>query len=118
MEEIEIIQPDKLKDVLITRTAIKTMVSEKIVEKVISFQFEELYERMKDQNLISLPTFGTFKLGKKSLLKKKLKLKNEMNKLKLKCDDEPMRKVVRRNVEGKIQELQKEIDFIEERLCK
>lgn len=51
---------DKLKGVLITRTAIKTLVPEDIVEKVIMFQFKDVRNAMTTYEQIEISGFGKF----------------------------------------------------------
>lgn len=51
---------DKLKGVLITRTAIKVLVPEDIVEKVIMFQFKDAKEAMLEHEQLEVSGFGKF----------------------------------------------------------
>lgn len=52
------IQTDKLKGVLVTRTAIKTLVPEDIVEKVIMFQFKDARAQVYTHEQIEISGFG------------------------------------------------------------
>jgi hypothetical protein len=58
MEKIEIISPDKIKDVLITRTAIKLLQSESVVEKVIGFQFKDALQMTRVHHQVEISGFG------------------------------------------------------------
>ena len=51
---------DKLKGLLVTRTAIKTLVPEDIVEKVIGFQFKDMKEVMVEHEQVEISGFGKF----------------------------------------------------------
>src|SRR5271167_2883740 len=68
----KLVSPDKLRDVLITRTAIKTLQSEKVVEKVISFQFRDANEAIKLCNQVEISGFGKF-ISSRSKMRKKLR---------------------------------------------
>jgi nucleoid DNA-binding protein len=59
----ESIAPEKIKDVLITRTAIKHLQSEAVVEKVINFQFKDACEMMKIHHQIEISGFGKFMIS-------------------------------------------------------
>lgn len=52
------VQADKLKSVLITRAAIKTLVPEDIVEKVIMFQFKDARAQVQIHEQIEIGGFG------------------------------------------------------------
>ena len=54
------IPPEKIRDVLITRTAIKQLQSEGVVEKVINFQFKDVLQMMKVHHQIEISGFGKF----------------------------------------------------------
>lgn len=77
---IESISPEKLKDVLITRTAIKTLQPESTVEKVISHQFKAATEMMKVHHQVEVSGFGKYLISpvkvKKRLAKVELAIKH------------------------------------------
>lgn len=67
MGQFEEVSPDALKDVLLKKTSEKTILSEDIVEKIISFQFKEARDRMHDFNEIEISGFGKFQVSQKRL---------------------------------------------------
>jgi nucleoid DNA-binding protein len=68
------IDTDKLKGVLITRTAIKTLMPEDIVEKVIMFQFKDIKEAAYTHEQMEVSGFGKFLISNAKLKRKKEKL--------------------------------------------
>lgn len=70
----KLITPEKLRDVLITRTAIKTLQSEALVERIISFQFKDANEATKIYNEVEISGFGKFMLSARKARKKIEKL--------------------------------------------
>lgn len=60
IDRSRVIPPDKLKDVLITRTAIKTFQSEIVVEKIISHQFNSVREALRNRREVEITDFGKF----------------------------------------------------------
>jgi hypothetical protein len=73
--QIPFIQKDKLKQVLITRTATKTIVSEAVVEKVIFFAFAQANKAAKVNNEVEISGFGKFIFSEKKARKRILKLR-------------------------------------------
>lgn len=72
-----IIAKDKLKDVLVTKTAIKTLKSVAIVDKVISHSFKAASIALKTHREVEITGFGIFKTNDyraKQLIEKKEKL--------------------------------------------
>lgn len=69
----EVIAPEKLKDVLITRTAIRTLKPESVVEKVISHQFKGARDAVKVHAQVEISGFGKFLLSQPKLIKKILR---------------------------------------------
>lgn len=72
----KIIAPERLRDVLITKTAIINLQSESVVEKVISFQFKEAIQMLKIVHEVELSGFGKFMISQS-------KLKKRINKVEL-----------------------------------
>lgn len=66
----QIVSPDKLKDVLITRTAIKTLQQEDIIEKVVSHEFKSAKDALKIYREVEISGFGKFIIYPKKLTKK------------------------------------------------
>lgn len=71
-----IISKDKLKDVLVTKTAIKTLQKVSVVDKVISHSFKLASVALKSHRDVEMSGFGIFKTNDfraKQLLEKKQK---------------------------------------------
>ncbi len=65
------IDADKLKGVLITRTAIKTLMPEDLVEKIIMFQFKDIKNAISEYEQVEISGFGKF-MTSRSKIKKKI----------------------------------------------
>lgn len=61
---------EKVKDLLITKTAIKTLTSENIVEKIISFQGKDASRAIKTNNEVEFSGFGKFMVSSNKLRKR------------------------------------------------
>lgn len=72
-EAKEVITPDKLKDVLITRTAIKCLKSEDWVEKVVNFQFKGARDAFKRFAQVEVSGFGTYFISQRKLRSRRAK---------------------------------------------
>jgi len=82
---IEYIHRDKLKQTLITRTAIKTLKSESVVEVIINHSFKQANKKTKLEDEIEISGFGVFMLSQRKLqkclrkrLSKKIFIKREL----------------------------------------
>lgn len=82
------ITADKLKGVLITRTAIKTLVAEDIVEKIINFQFKDFRAAVMEHEQIEISGFGKFIISPAKLRKKIEKFGGVIPALKRKIDQD------------------------------
>lgn len=60
MKGAESIPMDKVKDVLVTRVAIKLLKPEHIVDRVINFQFKDAVMHTKVDNEVEISGFGKF----------------------------------------------------------
>lgn len=85
MEITKEIPSDKLRSTLITKTAIKTLRSESLVEKVINFAFKDALRELSEGTEVEISGFGKFfvsnsKSRKRTmhLLKRKKKLEYEI----------------------------------------
>lgn len=80
MKGNETIPQARIKDVLITRTAIKLLKPESVVDKIVSFQFKDAIVHTKIVNEIEISGFGKFYVSQAKLRKKvkKLNIKIEM----------------------------------------
>jgi nucleoid DNA-binding protein len=108
------IPADKLKGVLITRTAIKTLVPEDIVEKVITFQFKDATKAMKQHEQIEISGFGKFMTSPRKIEKKIAKLEETLmgmnTKLKERAHEIPERRLA---IWDKLTEsIEKELSFL------
>lgn len=83
------IQADKLKGVLITKTATKTLASEDIVEKVVSFQFKEVVHFMKEHEQLEVTGFGKFLISPAKLERRRKKLEGILESMKKKIEEKP-----------------------------
>ena len=83
------IETDKLKGVLITRTAIKTLIPEDIVEKVIMFQFKDIKQATYTNEQVEVSGFGKFLISNAKLKKRKEKLEQILEGMKKKIEERP-----------------------------
>lgn len=73
------IPADKLKGVLITKTAIKTLINEDVVEKIISFEFKDVLRAMKEHHQVEISGFGRFMISPNKTAKKISKLERRID---------------------------------------
>lgn len=83
------ISTDKLKGVLVTRTAIKTLVPEDIVEKVIMFQFKDARDAMAEHEQVEISGFGKFMTSKNKIKKKIENLEGALKAMEIKVRERP-----------------------------
>jgi nucleoid DNA-binding protein len=67
---MEVIQLDKMKESLITTTAVKTMQSQEVVDKVINFEFKEARDALKIYGEVEISGFGKFIVSQAKLARK------------------------------------------------
>lgn len=67
IDNSKVISADKLKDVLITRTATKLLTSEPLVEKIINHQFFSIKEALKIRKQVEIYEIGKFQISKNKL---------------------------------------------------
>lgn len=80
---------DKIKSILITKTAIKELTSEDIVERVIQFQFKDFRDMVYEHDQIEISGFGKFLVSPVKVEKEKIKANNCIKKAKRKLETEP-----------------------------
>lgn len=87
----KIIRPeaDRIKSILITKTAIKEMVSEDVVEKVINFQFRDARDATYKHEQIELSGFGKFLISNNKLARKRDRMKELVQSMKKKIEERP-----------------------------
>ncbi len=83
------IQTDKLKGVLVTRTAIKTLVPEDIVEKVIMFQFKDARDAMTKHEQVEISGFGKFMTSPNKIRRRIKKLEQVLRDMEIKVRERP-----------------------------
>lgn len=86
----KIVRPEseKIKSILITKTAIKELVSEEIVEKVIMFQFKDFRNMVFEHNQIEITGFGKFLVSPNKVAKKKERMNATIKKFNAKLENE------------------------------
>ena len=82
------VEADKIKNILITRTAIKELVSEDIVEKVIMFQFKDFRDMIFEHDQIEVSGFGKFLVSPNKVSKKIKYMEGTINKYQHKLDEQ------------------------------
>jgi nucleoid DNA-binding protein len=83
------IEADKVKGVLMTRTAIKTLIPEDIVEKVIMFQFKDLKDNMLEHEQLEVSGFGKFMTSPAKIKRKIDKLEAVLINMEKKIREKP-----------------------------
>lgn len=80
-KKIERPEADRIKSILITRTAIKELISEDIVDRVINFQFKDFKDMVHEHDQIEVSGFGKFLVSMTKVEKKKIKLQKVIDNL-------------------------------------
>lgn len=88
-KKIERPEADRIKSILITKTAIKELTSEDVVEKVIMFQFKDFRKMVFEHDQVEITGFGKFLVSPNKVRKKEVKLHNSITKFQGKLDTEP-----------------------------
>lgn len=60
---MNVVAEDKVKGLLITKAAIKTLLPESVIEKIIDFQFKDANEQVLKVDQIEFSGLGTFKVS-------------------------------------------------------
>lgn len=89
-KKIERPEADRIKSILITRTAIKELISEDIVDRVVNFQFKDFKEMVHEHDQIEISGFGKFMVSPNKVERKKIKLEIIIEGLKRKLESEDM----------------------------
>lgn len=69
-KKVDIIAPEKLKDILLTKTALDTGQTKEVVEKVISFQFRDVLKMLREVKEVEITGLGKFMISNSKLRKK------------------------------------------------
>lgn len=88
-KKIERPEADRIKSILITKTAIKELTSEDVIEKVIMFQFKDFRKMVFEHDQVEISGWGKFLVSPNKVRKKEEKLHNSINKFQGKLDNEP-----------------------------
>lgn len=87
-KKIERPEADRIKSILITKTAIKELTSEDIVEKVVMYQFKDFRKMVFEHDQIEISGFGKFMVSPKKVERKRWKMENSIKKFQEKLDTE------------------------------
>ena len=98
---------DKIRKLLITRTAIKTLTSESIVDKIISFQFKDVNNATKLHKEVEISGLGKFLMSPRKVDRKIIKLEQAVEFMKLKPNQE--------EYEFKIKDTLETIEFLKQK---
>lgn len=109
---------EKVKDVLITRTAIKTLKPEQIVEKVISFQFRDAREHTRMVDEIEISGFGKFIRSKAKTARKLNKLNAAKERLLLNLQDDDRSIEQKEAIREKLSAMEISIQFLQDKYNK
>lgn len=87
----KIVRPEaeRIRSILITKTAIKELVSEDIIEKVIGFQFKDFRDMAHEHDQIEITGFGKFLVSPNKVANKKDKMENAIRKFQARLNDNP-----------------------------
>lgn len=87
----KIVRPDsdRIKSILITKTAIKELVSEDIVDKVIMFQFKDFRNMVFEHDQIEITGFGKFLVSPNKVANKMKKMEDTIRKFQKRLDEQP-----------------------------
>lgn len=107
-----LISKDKLKDVLITKTAIKTLKDPSIVEKVVGFAFEDAKKAFRTHKEIEISGFGVFKMSNVKIIKGLAKYESIVKQYKRMLENPQLPPEKRNTLEIKIESAQKIVDFL------
>jgi len=112
------IPQDKLKDVLISKTATKLSCSEDTVDKVIGFQFKEAKDAFKQYSEVEISGFGKFTISQPKV-RRKLRRMMDLHELtigRMVREDETLTERRRSSFLSKISKLKEAIDHLKTKL--
>lgn len=90
-------ESEKIKSILITKTAIKELVSEDIIERVIMFQFKDFRDMVFEHDQIEISGFGKFLVSPNKVAKKMVHMERTISKYKAKLNEDPNASQTRRD---------------------
>lgn len=115
MEIPNIILPEKLREVLITRTAIKELQSPQVVEEVISFQFEDIIGAMRTHCQVEMSGFGKFLVSSKKTQKRLLDAEKIKLALQAQLNKSDLSETQRKNYQKKMEYTIANIEYLKTR---
>lgn len=91
MRKKKIVRPEaeRIKSILITKTAIKELVSEDIIDRVINFQFKDFRDMVHEHDQIEVTGFGKFLVSPNKVAKKIVVMEKTILKFKTKIEENP-----------------------------
>lgn len=111
-----LISKDKLKDVLITKVAMKTLQPVSVIEKIISHTFKSAAEAIKTEREVEISGFGVFKTNDyraKQLIEKR---KAQINKIKKKMTEREYSESAQLNYQKTIEKLEYDIECLNRKM--
>lgn len=86
----KIVRPEaeRIKSILITRTAIKELISEDIVDRVINFQFKDFRDMVFEHDQIEISGYGKFLVSPNKVSKKMVQMERTISKYKHKLEEQ------------------------------
>lgn len=92
-----------MKDYLIRKLAVKMMVSEKIIDAVVSHQFQSAQQAMVGNKSVEISGFGKFLFNEKKALKKWEKFHSQKAQFEKMLENQTLTEARRRNLSMKLQ---------------
>lgn len=111
-----LIPRDKVRDVLITKTAIKTLKPEQVVDRVIAFQFKDARDHTKIVDEIEISGFGKFYRSVPKTRKKLEGLKKAFNILSASLEDITKTEEQKEHIQYKLENMSNTIKFLEAKI--
>ena len=105
-----------IKNFLIRKMAVETMIPEKVIEKVISHQFAAAQDAMFTGNSIEISGFGKFIFKKKRARDKMMFWETQLNEFMLLFQDETVSKIKRDNALLRVERLMESIKILKNKL--
>jgi|SRR6476620_9810417 len=76
-----VLPADKVKDVLVTKTAIKLLKPENVVEAIVNFQFKDAIAHIRETNEVEISGFGKFYISPAKAKRRLERLYTSLNKV-------------------------------------
>lgn len=113
----EIIKPEKLRDELIARIAAQKGVPEGVVEKVVSFQFKDVNDKMKEVVEVEMIKLGVFKIKLPKLIKKIDKFETMLTNMQVLLSAASDPKKIS-SLSSKIKKIEEDVEYLRDKLSK